>query len=47
MTDTSYTEIVDGNLKEGDEVIVGIMTASSTGSGQSGQRPGGPAVFRF
>jgi len=47
MTDTSYTEIVDGNLKEGDEVIVGIMTASSTASGQSGQRPGGPGVFRF
>jgi len=45
MTDTSYTEIVDGNLKEGDEVIVGIMTASS--SGQSNQRAGGPPPFRF
>jgi len=47
MTDTSYTEIVDGNLKEGEEVIVGIMTASSTGNGQSNQRAGGPPPFRF
>jgi len=45
MTDTSYTEIVDGNLKEGDEVIVGIMTASS--SGQSNQPAGGRPPFRF
>ncbi|HOE13579.1 MAG TPA: efflux RND transporter periplasmic adaptor subunit [Candidatus Saccharicenans sp.] len=47
LTDTSYTEIVDGNLKEGEEVIVGIMTASSTGNGQSNQRAGGPPPFRF
>jgi len=44
MTDTNYTEIVGGNLKEGDEVIVGLLTASSTT--QQGQRPGGP-MFRF
>ncbi|MGB9835295.1 MAG: efflux RND transporter periplasmic adaptor subunit [Candidatus Saccharicenans sp.] len=30
VTDNQYTEIVSGNLKEGDEVIVGLMTASST-----------------
>jgi len=45
MTDTNYTEIVGGNLKEGDEVIVGLLTASSATT-QQGQRPGGP-MFRF
>lgn len=30
VTDNQYTEIISGNLKEGDEVIVGLMTASST-----------------
>jgi HlyD family secretion protein len=45
MTDPNYTEIVGGSLKEGDEVIVGLLTASSAAT-QQGNRPGGP-MFRF
>ncbi|MDD8020242.1 MAG: efflux RND transporter periplasmic adaptor subunit [Acidobacteriota bacterium] len=44
ITDTSYTEIVGDSLKEGDEVIVGLLTASSSTSGQQGPRP---PMFRF
>lgn len=40
VSDNSYTEILGGNLKEGDEVIVGLMTASSSASRQQTPPPG-------
>ena len=36
VADTSYSEVVRGDLKEGDVVIVGSLSASSTSSGQPG-----------
>jgi len=44
VTDNAYTEISGGNLKEGDEVIIGLMTASSRTTTQPGPPPGG-AMF--
>ncbi len=42
VTDNTYTEILGDSLKEGDEVIVGILTASSNLSSSSSGRPGAP-----
>jgi HlyD family secretion protein len=39
VTDNAYTEIVNGNLKESDEVLVGLMTASSSSSSSRQQTP--------
>lgn len=39
VTDNAYTEIISGNLKEGDEVIIGLMTASSSSSSSRPQTP--------
>ncbi|MBC7362307.1 MAG: efflux RND transporter periplasmic adaptor subunit [Candidatus Aminicenantes bacterium] len=39
VTDNAYTEIISGNLKEGDEVIIGLMTASSSSSSGRPQTP--------
>ncbi|MBC7363745.1 MAG: efflux RND transporter periplasmic adaptor subunit [Candidatus Aminicenantes bacterium] len=44
MTDNQYTEVISGNLKEGDEVIVGVMTATNTSS-QSMPSRGGAGMF--
>lgn len=46
VTDNQYTEIVDGNLKEGDEVIVGLMAASSTTTRTQTPPPGGMFMIR-
>lgn len=40
VTDANYTEVVWGDLKEGDEIIVGLVSGSqSTTSSQQGMRP--------
>jgi HlyD family secretion protein len=44
VSDTSYTEIVRSELKEGDVVLVGAMT-STTASAANQQRPGGNIMF--
>ena len=44
VSDTSYTEIVRSDLKEGDIVLVGAMT-STTGAAANQQRPGGNIMF--
>lgn len=41
VTDNQYTEVVSGNLKEGDEVIVGLVTASTTRTQTPTPPPGG------
>jgi multidrug efflux pump subunit AcrA (membrane-fusion protein) len=48
ITDNSYTEILGDSLKEGDEIIIGILTASSRASSGSSGRPGppGPVMIR-
>ena len=40
VTDNSYTEIVRSDLKEGQEVIVGLQTGQTASASQSGPRPG-------
>lgn len=45
VTDNAYTEIISGNLKEGDEVIIGLMTASSSSSSSRPQTPPGGGMF--
>ncbi|MCX8159556.1 MAG: efflux RND transporter periplasmic adaptor subunit [Candidatus Saccharicenans sp.] len=46
VSDNSFTEIKSDNLKEGDEVIVGLMTATgSSRSTQTQQGPPGGAFF--
>ncbi|MGB9893349.1 MAG: efflux RND transporter periplasmic adaptor subunit, partial [Candidatus Saccharicenans sp.] len=45
VTDGSYTEVINGNLKEGDEVILGLMTASSSSRTQT-PPPGGMFMIR-
>ncbi|MDD8030413.1 MAG: efflux RND transporter periplasmic adaptor subunit [Acidobacteriota bacterium] len=47
VTDNTYTEILGDSLKEGDEVIVGILTASSNVSSSSSGRPGPPGAIRI
>jgi multidrug efflux pump subunit AcrA (membrane-fusion protein) len=48
ITDNSYTEILGDSLKEGDEIIIGILTVSSRASSGSSGRPGppGPVMIR-
>jgi len=41
VTDGQYTEVISGNLKEGDEVIVGLMTATNTTTRTQTMPPGG------
>jgi HlyD family secretion protein len=47
ITDNSYTEILRAELKEGDEVITGKLTAGQTATttGGPGRGPGGPMMF--
>jgi HlyD family secretion protein len=48
ITDNSYTEILRAELKEGDEVIIGKLTAGQTTAataGGPGRGPGGPMMF--
>ncbi|MEN6310315.1 MAG: hypothetical protein ABFD80_02120, partial [Acidobacteriota bacterium] len=47
ITDNSYTEVLRGDLKEGDEVIIGKAGAGeTTTAATAGQRgPGGPMMF--
>ena len=45
VSDNSFTEIKSDNLKEGDEVIVGLVTAASGGSRTSQQVPPGGGLF--
>jgi HlyD family secretion protein len=48
VTDGTYTEVLGGTLKEGDEVIVGISTGTTTASSSAQQqapRPGGPMMM--
>ncbi|MCR4410689.1 MAG: HlyD family efflux transporter periplasmic adaptor subunit, partial [Candidatus Saccharicenans sp.] len=45
VSDNSFTEIKSDNLKEGDEVIVGLVTASSGSSRTTQQGPPGGAFF--
>jgi len=42
VTDNSYTEVLRGELKEGQEVVLGTQTAQA---GESGPRPGGPPMM--
>jgi len=46
VTDGSYTEVLNGNLKEGDEVILGLMTASSSSRTQTPPPGGGLFMIR-
>jgi HlyD family secretion protein len=50
VSDTSYTEIVRSELKEGDVVVIGMLTASTTtqsGPGMGGMMfMGGPSGGR-
>lgn len=41
VTDNNYTEIVGGNLKEGQEIITGVASGSSQGF------PGPPRMMMF
>jgi HlyD family secretion protein len=43
VSDTMYTEIVRSELKEGDTVLAGMMTATTAQGNQN--RPGGPMMF--
>ncbi|MDH7492384.1 MAG: efflux RND transporter periplasmic adaptor subunit [Candidatus Saccharicenans sp.] len=46
VSDNSFTEIKSDNLKEGDEVIVGLMTATGSSSSRTTQQgPPGGAFF--
>lgn len=45
VSDNSFTEIKNDNLKEGDEVIVGLMTATGSSSRTTQQGPPGGAFF--
>ncbi|CUT05391.1 hypothetical protein JGI23_01952, partial [Candidatus Chrysopegis kryptomonas] len=42
ITDGNYTEVVGGNLKEGDEVITGYVLTTT-----SGNNPSTPQPFQF
>ncbi len=42
ITDGRYTQVVSGDLKTGDAVIVGLVTAKADASTAPGARPGGP-----
>jgi HlyD family secretion protein len=42
VTDNSYTEVLRGDLKEGQEVILGEQTAQAIAAGP---RPGGPPMM--
>ncbi len=43
VTDGAFTEVVEGELREGERVITSMLTgASSGGAGGGGARPGGP-----
>ncbi|HEK85542.1 MAG TPA: efflux RND transporter periplasmic adaptor subunit [Candidatus Aminicenantes bacterium] len=46
VTDGSYTEVISGNLKEGDEVILGLMTVSSNSRTQTPPPGGGFFMMR-
>jgi len=41
VTDGQYTEVISGNLKEGDEIIVGLMTATNNTTRTQTMPPGG------
>ena len=45
ITDGRYTEVVSGDLKAGDTVVVGLVTAKADAS--AGRPPGGPGGRRF
>jgi len=50
ITDGRFTQVVSGELKPGDTVIVGLVTAKADASAAPGARPGGPgspATRRF
>jgi hypothetical protein len=38
ITDGNFTEIVSGDLKEGQEVLLGVADAKGTGRSDSGPR---------
>ena len=40
VTDNTYTEIVRGDLQEGQEVIIGLQSGQTASATQSGSRPG-------
>ncbi len=42
ITDGHYTEVAGGDLKEGDNVIVGLATSKVEGPPPPGARRGGP-----
>jgi HlyD family secretion protein len=42
VTDNSYTEVLRGDLKEGQEVILGELSAQAA---ESSSRPGGPPMM--
>ncbi len=48
VTDNRFTQVVSGDLKAGDTVIVGLVTAKADASAQApGSRAGGPGGRRF
>jgi HlyD family secretion protein len=46
ISDGNFTEIVAGDLKEGDPVIIEVVSNSMKADGASAQRPGGPGFLR-
>jgi HlyD family secretion protein len=45
LSDGTYTELADGDLKEGDPIVVDV-TRTSTPAASTGAPPGGPANVR-
>ena len=45
ITDGRYTEVVSGDVKVGDTIIVGLVTAKADSA--AGRPPGGPGGRRF